>query len=150
MQSLQSVHHRKLDQTTVNIRPDLGKPENQDAESYHPSAEVLHPDHIAPEPMHLSTNAEKIEAVADFIDRITGISDGEFGDWQRRATLYWWHLTDALHSESNPKIKNTLQKMIGIIEFNPDFRILETCRKITELAMSIREELGSPNQTLLL
>jgi hypothetical protein len=163
MESLQSVHHRQLDQSTVNIRPDLGKPGIQDPESFHNSAEVLHPAQAAPEPKHAgversklnpvdvpppnahaSTRDERIEAVCDFVGRISGISDGEFGDWQRRANLYWWHLTDALSGEHHPAIRNALQEMIQIIEFNPDFRILETSRKVLQLAMSIREILGAP------
>jgi hypothetical protein len=163
MESLQSVQHRKLDQSTVNIRPDLGKPEIQDAESYHASSEVLHPAHEAAEPKHAgversrlnpvdvpppnahaSNRAERVEAVCDFVGRIAVISDGEYGDWSRRATLYWWHLTEALHGENNPGIRNTLQEMMRIIEFNPDFRILETSRKVTQLAMNIREMLGVP------
>jgi hypothetical protein len=139
MQPLQFVQHRKLDQSTVNIRPDLGKPENQEAESFHESSEVLHPAQVADEQnAQAQTRDEKIEAVCDFIGRIAGISDGEFGDWQRRATLYWWHLTDALHGENQPKVHAALKEMIRIIDFNPNFLILETSRQVTALAMQIR------------
>src|SRR3954466_14223447 len=148
MESLQSVHHRPLDQFTVNIRPDLGKPENQDAESYHASREVMHPSEVAEEPKHAGVHAkardESIEAVRDFIGRVSSIQEGEYGDWQRRALLYWWHLVDALYNEPIPMVHQVMRDMSDIIEYHPTFLILETNRKIVEQAMKILEALGAP------
>lgn len=159
--SLQSVQHKKLDQTTVNIRPDLGKPENQELESW--NTESIHPDQAAPEPLaagvereHLipvdappphayaASPDERVQAIDDFVMRVASISEGEYGDWMRRATVYWWHLTDALYSVENPRVGAILAEMNRIIEFNPNFLILETSRKVIAMALEIRGLLGAP------
>ena len=125
MESLQSVQHRKLDWSTVNIRPDLGKPEFQDLPDSHGP---IHPEQLPPPMPFAQSNDQKVQAVTDYIGRIASISESDYGDWMRRANLYWLTLVEALHGVGKPGVQESLQEMASVIEFNPNFRILETSR----------------------
>jgi hypothetical protein len=163
MKSPQWIKHKPVVYETVNIRPDLGKPDNQDAKSYHDSYEVMHPiqeslapndagyprerlipvDEPPPNP-YANSDRERIQAVHDFINKITHISESEYGDWQRRVALYWGDLADAFTNHESKKIHEALNEMIRVVDFNPNFLILETEREVIALAMQICDELGAP------
>lgn len=157
---MQSVNHTKLDQSTVNVRPDLGKAANAErgatveSPRLHPDQAAveprdtgveraqLHPTQVPPPWPYAKTRQERIQAIEDFNGRISSISDSEYGDWMRRANMYWWHLVESLHGEEDANIRRTLEEIHRVIQYNPDFSILETSRKVIALSQKIERLLG--------
>jgi hypothetical protein len=85
---------------------------------------------------------ENLLAIDDFIFRTSHIDDDDYGDWMRRANLYWWDLLGVL--KDVPESLNFLmQQMHEHFQFNPDFNLIDTRIGVLETALEMREILGT-------
>lgn len=125
--------------TIEKLHPDHSAQEPLDAGT--PRTQ-LHPTEVPPPWAYARTRDERVQAIEEFNGRLLSMSDSEYGDWMRRANMYWWHLVQSLHGEKNPKVRQTLEDLHRVIQFNPDFSILETSRKAIVLTQIIEKLLG--------
>ena len=83
---------------------------------------------------------EKLRVVDDFCARLATIAEGDYGDWMRRANLYWYELRDAL-GDQPPDVWDLMQAMHIQIQYQPDFRLIETRRRVVAMALDLRRQL---------
>lgn len=117
----------------------------------HPVTEAVEPDaagasrsvlHPVEDPPPSPYDDDKAHAVEDFAGRIASVVEGDYGDWMRRANTYWWELVEALGATSTD-VRKLLFEMHNLIQYNPDFRLIETRRQVIEMASRLREMLGA-------
>jgi hypothetical protein len=134
--------HRPHDEELTesdSIHPILPAPEPDDAgveRSHLRSAED-----VAPPAVYTRNAKDRIEAVEQFAHLIAQLTEEDYGDWMRRANMYWWHLREAVSDESGP-VRRLMYEMHRVIQYCPDFRLLETQRRVVGLALQIRKALG--------
>jgi hypothetical protein len=86
------------------------------------------------------------QAIEDFIVRITHEDEDDYGDWMRRANLYWWDLVERLYviCLAPPRVvRRGLVQMHELFQYTPDFQRVETERAVVEIALRIRKSLGA-------
>jgi hypothetical protein len=134
--------HRSYDESlteTDSIHPAHFSPEPHDAgveRSHLKSAED-----VAPPAVYTNTLGDKIEAVEQFAHLIARFTEEDYGDWMRRANMYWWHLREALSDAPGP-VRQLMYEMHRVIQYCPDFRVVETQRRVVRLTLKIRKLLG--------
>lgn len=101
----------------------------------------LHPVDIPPPAPRARTREEILHALDDFGGRIVSLAEGDYGDWMRRANLYWHRLAEAL-SIADRQTQRMLLELHRIIQYNPNFLIHSTRKKVIDQVLAIREHLG--------
>jgi hypothetical protein len=85
-----------------------------------------------------------VEAVDEFCRQIVCATEGDYGDWMRRANLYWMELVEALGQQSRDATE-LLEAMRVMIQYQPDFQLIETRKRIVAMALDLRRELTGPD-----
>lgn len=99
----------------------------------------LHPDRTFDSPT--PTPRDPLGAVEAFARRLVVTLESDYGDWMREANLAWHELCRSL-SPMKPRIAHLVGELHEIIQFNPTWHPIETCRHAVTLANQIRRELG--------
>ncbi len=80
-----------------------------------------------------------LSAIENFIQITHAIEEGDYGDFMRRANLYFQNLGDALEPTRNKKAKSLLEEMKNYLQFNPDremsttkFRLENDAKKLNQ------------------
>ncbi|MCM2282164.1 MAG: hypothetical protein NDI61_09995 [Bdellovibrionaceae bacterium] len=83
-------------------------------------------------------NAEKLRVLDDFGGRIMSLDEEDFGDWMRRANVYWHRLMQAFADEDRQTHQH-LAEIHRLIQYNPSFRLQDTRRRVIDLVLAMRE-----------
>ncbi|MEK7356354.1 MAG: hypothetical protein AAB250_07885 [Bdellovibrionota bacterium] len=100
----------------------------------------LHPDRVFGAPMALPP--DPIQAVEAFAARLVATLDSDYGDWMREANLALIDLSERLANRPSPKIVRRLAQLQDMIQINPSWHPIETCRTAFRVACIIHHELG--------
>lgn len=101
----------------------------------------FHPDRIVEPPASMPKGP--IAAVETFAARIAGAIDSDYGDWMREANVAWRELQAVLAPTATPSIENKMALMHDFIQYNPNWKPIETCRAALIVARDIHRELGA-------
>ncbi len=96
---------------------------------------------LAAPPSRASTAGEWRRALDEFGGQVAGLVEDDYGDWMRRANLYWHRLAEAL-SDTDRETQRRLSEIHRVIQYNPSFLVQKTRRKAIDLVLSLREHLG--------
>lgn len=103
---------------------------------------VLRPVETPPPSRYAARGGNEIQALEEFAGRLAEIVEQEYGDWMRRANLYFLELATAL-SRAPDEIRARLFELHMLIQYCPNFKILETSREAIRIAMEMRKGLGA-------
>lgn len=114
------------------------------------------------EPPPSPRTRDKVRAVYEFCERIVSITDDDYGDWMRRANLYWLILAQVVSEtpgevshETSPdmlaapldnvssEVLLLLAELHDIIQYHPNWHLVETRRLAVQMALKIAEALGA-------
>ena len=123
----------------------------------------LHPEQAAPEPndagaarseLHpvdypvvpLSTDTNAVRELGDFAKFVAAMREKDYGDWMRRANVYWAALRDNLLRNANAgevkHIEMELARLKEEIQYRPNWKIAETQRTVVTKALELRRRFG--------
>lgn len=82
------------------------------------------------------------EYVDDFLKEVMAIDDTDYGDFMRKANLYFNHLQEVLWPWANDEIKMKLAEMHDYIQYEPSWDIPSTAQKILRDARLLKQLLS--------
>ncbi len=109
--------------------------------------EHLHPVDFPAPPSPYETDV--VAELEDFAGYIAAMKEEDYGDWMRRANMYWMNLKESLlrgAPDQAEYVERELGRMKETIQFCPTFQILETQRRVIEMALEMRQHLGGEGE----
>jgi hypothetical protein len=91
-----------------------------------------------------SQDQSSIHALEQFAAFIAAMKEQDYGDWMRRANVYWEQLRLNLLGSSNERdyIERELGGLKKIIQYTPNWKVLETQRAVIDKVLEMRRHFG--------
>ena len=92
----------------------------------------------------LKHDQSSLHALEEFVSFVAAMKEKDYGDWMRRANVYWDQLRLNLLSSSNERdyIERQLADLKKIIQYTPNWQVLETQRAVIEKVLGMRRHFG--------
>lgn len=94
----------------------------------------------------LSGDRDAARELEDFARFVAAMREKDYGDWMRRANVYWEALRDNLLRIANPRdtlvIEAELGRLKNEIQYRPNWDIAETQKDVVKKALELRRYFG--------
>jgi hypothetical protein len=93
-------------------------------------------------------NQSSLQSLEEFASFIAAMKEQDYGDWMRRANVYCDQLRVSLLASSNERdyIERQLAAMKKIIQYTPNWQVLETQRSVIDKVLEMRRHFGGGDE----
>ena len=93
-----------------------------------------------------SHDQDSVHALGEFAAFVGAMKEKDYGDWMRRANVYWDQLRLKLLSNGELSDRGYVERQLSdlkkIIQYTPNWQVLETQRAVIEKVLEMRRHFG--------